>query len=63
MYTKDPESFIKVDGTHQRPVGCVSKKHSKWIVECKRNRLGSYDTEEKAREVLKEYLQTLQKSS
>ena len=61
-YTKDPESFMKVDGTHQRQVGCVSNKHSKWVVECKRNYLGSYDTEEKAREVLKEYVETLQSS-
>ena len=61
-YTKDPESFMKVDGTHQRQVGCVSKKHSKWVVEYKRNYLGSYDTEEKAREVLKEYVEVLQSS-
>jgi group I intron endonuclease len=62
MYTKDPESFVKVQGTYQRQVGCVLKKYNKWFVECKRNHLGSYETEEEAREVLKEYVETLQSS-
>jgi hypothetical protein len=53
-YLKDPENFT---GKH-RKVGCVYKKHNKWVVVCKGNRLGSYTTEEEAEEALQSSIYT-----
>ena len=56
-YTKDPENFVKVDGTIQRSTGSVGKHCNKWSVRYKNLHLGSYDTEEEAHKALKKYLE------
>jgi len=55
-YTKDPENFTKVEGTFKRNVGSVYKNHNKWAANYNHNHLGSYETEDEAREVLERYL-------
>jgi len=55
-YTRDPDNFIKINSPHKRKVGCVYKKYNKWVVVCKGNRLGSYDTQEEAENVLSMYI-------
>jgi group I intron endonuclease len=61
-YTQDPKNFTKVNGKVQRSIGSVYKHHNKWVTSYKGERLGSYETEEEARKVLKEYVETLQSS-
>ena len=55
-YTKDPETFTIVDGPLKKPVGCVTIENNSWRVSCKGKKLGSYKTEEEAREALERYL-------
>jgi hypothetical protein len=55
-YTKDPENFTIVDGPLKKPVGCVTIENNSWRVSCKGKKLGSYKTEEEAREALERYL-------
>ena len=62
-YTKDPKNFTKVNGKVQRSVGSVYKNHNRWVVSYKTKRLGSYETEEEAQKVLKEYVEALQSST
>jgi group I intron endonuclease len=61
-YTQDPKNFTKVNGKVQRSIGSVYKHHNKWVTSYKGERLGSYETEEEARKVLKEYVEALQSS-
>ena len=56
-YTKDPENFIKVEGTIQRTVGSVYRNSvNKWAASYKRDFLGDYYTKEEAQEALERYL-------
>ena len=55
-YTKDPETFIIVDGPLKKPNGCITIENNRWRVSCKNNKLGSYATQEQAQEALERYL-------
>jgi hypothetical protein len=51
-YTKDPENFIKPDGTNKKREGCVYKVLNKWALKYKKKYLGIFDTKEQAEEHL-----------
>jgi hypothetical protein len=55
-YTKDPENFIKPDGTNKKREGCVYKVLNKWVLKYKRKYLGIFDTKEQAEEHLRAIL-------
>jgi hypothetical protein len=55
-YTKDPENFIKPDGTNKKREGCVYKVLNKWGLKYKRKYLGIFDTKEQAEEHLRAIL-------
>ena len=52
-YTRDPENFIKPDGTNKRIVGCISQKENKWVARCKHKYLGTFETKKQAEEHLR----------
>jgi hypothetical protein len=55
-YTKDPENFTIIDNRRMRTVGSITKQYNGWRVSYKKIYLGTYETEDKAEEILKEYL-------
>lgn len=52
-YTRDPENFIKPDGTNKKREGCVYKLRNKWAVKYKHKYLGIFETKEQAEEHLR----------
>ena len=58
-YTRDPENFVRPDGSNKKNKGCVYKdKFGKWHAKSQRNYLGTFDNEENARNVLHQILHT-----
>jgi hypothetical protein len=55
-YTRDPENFTIIDNRRMRTVGSITKQYNGWRVSYKKIYLGTYETEDKAEEILKEYL-------
>lgn len=55
-YTKDPENFIKPDGTNKKREGCVYKVLNKWALKYKRKYIGIFITKEQAEEHLRAIL-------
>jgi hypothetical protein len=55
-YTKDPDNFTIIDNRRMRTVGSITKQYNGWRVSYKKIYLGTYETEDKAEEILKEYL-------
>jgi hypothetical protein len=55
-YTKDPEKFTIIDIRRIRRNGSITKQYNGWRVSYKKIYLGTYETEDKAEEILKEYL-------
>lgn len=49
-YTRDPSNFTKVVSTNIRPEGRVHKRYNKWISIYKHKYIGSFNSEEQARE-------------
>jgi len=54
-FTKDQENFVKTEGTFQRNIGCVHRNGHKWSISYKSSHLGTYNTQEEAREALERY--------
>jgi hypothetical protein len=55
-YTKDPEKFTIIDIRRIRRNGSITKQYNGWRVSHKQIYIGTYETEYKAEETLKEYL-------
>ena len=55
-YTKDPENFTLIDNRRMRRNGSITKQYNGWRVSHKQIYIGTYETEDKAEEILKEYL-------
>jgi hypothetical protein len=60
-YTRDPENFIKPDGSNkkrEKRIGCIFKSGNKWKVMYKHKYLGTFGTREQAEEQLHVILNT-----
>jgi hypothetical protein len=55
-YTRDPENFIKPDGSNKKNEGCIYKKCKSWYAIYKHKHIGSFASEQDARIALENHI-------
>ena len=55
-YTRDPENFIKPDGSNKKKEGCIYKKCKSWYAIYKHKHIGSFASEQDARIALENHI-------